>query len=223
MTFSSPHPPRRSVLRTGVGLTTAAGLATLALPSPASASGSGSASARAAVDGPRTHPTSANGWPMEPKADESGAIWTRQVPGSSVSVALRIGEAATVLVHVIRRYHYEIDTLAHGEVIGFRPADRTLKGYATNHASGTAVAIRPTWYPAGARGGLFPHQLATVRDILKECQGVVAWAGDFRRPNESHFQIDVPPSDARLKRLADRIRGWEDMPGQGAGTLALGA
>ncbi|MEU3619338.1 hypothetical protein ABZ725_44655 [Streptomyces sp. NPDC006872] len=137
-------------------------------------------------------------------------------------MALRIGAAATVLVHVVRRYHYEIDTLAHGEVIGFRPADRTLKGYATNHASGTAVAIRPTWYPDGAKDGLFPHQLATVRDILEECQDVVAWGGDFRHPNESHFQIDVPPSDARLKRLADRIRGWEETPGQGAGTLALG-
>ncbi|MFD5337502.1 hypothetical protein [Streptomyces hawaiiensis] len=217
MTISSSHPPRRCVLRTGLGLTATAGLATLAVPSPASAS------TRAAAVGSSTHPTSANGWPMEPQADASGAIWTRPVPGSSVSVALRIGEAATVLVHVIRRYHYEIDTLGKGEVIGFRPADGSLKGYATNHASGTAVAIRPTWYPAGAKGGLFPHQLATLRDILKECQGVVAWGGDFRRPNESHFQIDVPPSDARVKRLAARIRSWEDIPGQGAGTLALGA
>jgi hypothetical protein len=217
MTTSPPRPPRRRVLCTGLGLTAAAGLVTLAAPSPASAS------ARSAEDGPHMHPTSANGWPMEPRANASGTIWTRQVPGSSVSVALRIGEAATVLVHVIRRYHYEIDTLVHGEVMGFRPADSTLKGYATNHASGTAVAIRPTWYPDGAKDGLFPHQLATVRDILKECQGVVAWGGDFRRPNESHFQIDVPPSDARLKRLAARIRGWEDIPGQGAGTLALGA
>lgn len=217
MTISSPHPPRRRVLRTGLGLTAAAGLATLAVPSPASAS------TRTAADGSPAHHTSANGWPTESQADTSGAIWTRQVPGSSVSVALRIGEAATVLVHVIRRYHYEIDTLVDGEVIGFRPADGTLKGRATNHASGTAVAIRPTWYPDGAKGGLFPHQLATVRDILKECQDVVAWGGDFRRPNESHFQIDVAPSDARLKRLAARIRGWEDIPGQGAGTLSLGA
>ncbi|MYT09848.1 hypothetical protein [Streptomyces sviceus] len=218
MTLSSPHPPRRRVLRTGLGLTAAAGLATLAVPSPASAS------TRTAADGSPAHHTSANRLsrrnrrptPREP-------LGTRQVPGSSVSVALRIGEAATVLVHVIRRYHYEIDTLVDGEVIGFRPADGTLKGRATNHASGTAVAIRPTWYPDGAKGGLFPHQLATVRDILKECQDVVAWGGDFRRPNESHFQIDVAPSDARLKRLAARIRGWEDIPGQGAGTLSLGA
>lgn len=217
MPDSSPHPPRRRVLCTGLGLTAAAGLATLAAPAPASAS------VRAAEDAPRPQPTSANGWPMETQADASGTIWTRQVPGSSVSVALRLGEAATVLVHVIRRYHYEIDTLVDGEVIGFRPANGKSKGYATNHASGTAVAIRPTWYPDGAKGGLFPHQLATLRDILKECQDVVAWGGDFRRPNESHFQIDVPPSDARLKRLAARIRGWEDIPGQGAGTLALGA
>ncbi|MGC0208464.1 hypothetical protein [Streptomyces levis] len=218
MTISSTPPSRRGVLRTGLGLTTAAGLTTLAVPSSASAS-----TRAAAADGPPADPTSANGWPMERQADTAGAIWTRKVAGSSVSVALRIGEVATVLVHVIRRYHYEIDTLVDGEVIGFRPADGKLKGYATNHASGTAVAIRPTWYPEGVKDGLFPHQRATLRDILKECQDVVAWGGDFRRPNESHFQIDVPPSDARLKRLAARIRGWDDTPGQGAGTLALGA
>jgi hypothetical protein len=217
MTIAFSPPSRRGVLRTGLGLTAAAGLTTLAVPPSASAA------AQAAADGPPAHPTSANGWPMERRADTSGAIWTRKVAGSSVSVALRIGEATTVLVHVIRRYHYEIDTLVDGEVIGFRPADGKLKGYATNHASGTAVAIRPTWYPEGVADGLFPHQRATLRDILSECQGVVAWGGDFRRPNESHFQIDVPPSDARLKRLAARIRGWDDTPGQGAGTLALGA
>lgn len=221
--MASAHPPRRRVLRTGLALTATAGLAALAVPSPASASPSGAASTPAAAGGASARPTSANGWPLEAKADAPGVIWTRQVPGSPVSVALRIGEVTSVLVHVIRRYHYEVDTLADGEVVGFRPAGGTLKGHATNHASGTAVAIRPGWYPDGVKGGLFPHQLATVRDILEECEGVVAWGGDFRRPNESHFQIDVPPSDARLKRLADRIRGWEDVPGQGAGTLALGA
>ncbi|MFF4029134.1 hypothetical protein ACFYZ2_05100 [Streptomyces sviceus] len=85
--------------------------------------------------------------------------------------SVRAAAAATVRATCIRR-----PPLVDGEVIGFRPADGTLKGDATNHASGTAVAIRPTWYP-----------------------------------------------DARLKRLAARIRGWEDMPGQGAGTLSVGA
>ncbi|MDX3388170.1 hypothetical protein PV682_43045 [Streptomyces niveiscabiei] len=62
-----------------------------------------------------------------------------------------------------------------------RRTGRTLKGYATNHASGAAVAIRPAWYPDGAEGGLFLHRLATVRGNLDEYRGVVAWGGDFRR------------------------------------------
>ncbi|MFF8280985.1 hypothetical protein ACF05T_33840 [Streptomyces lateritius] len=219
MTNPSPHPPRRSVLLTGAGLTAAAGLATLAVPAPASAA------TPAAAPAPRPRPVAVgpNGWPLESATDASGTVWTRQVPGSSVAVALRLGEPAVVLVHVIRRYHYEIDTLTDGEVIGFRPPGRSLKGYAANHASGTACAIRPTWYPEGVTGGLFPHQRAVILDILRECEDVVAWGGNFRRRlNEAHFQIDVPPSDPRLQRLAARLRGWEDVPGKGAGTLHLG-
>ncbi|GGT84324.1 hypothetical protein GCM10010272_31120 [Streptomyces lateritius] len=62
---------------------------------------------------PRPRPVAVgpNGWPLESATDASGTVWTRQVPGSSVAVALRLGEPAVVLVHVIRRYHYEIDTL----------------------------------------------------------------------------------------------------------------
>jgi hypothetical protein len=53
----------------------------------------------------RTGKHSAHGCSMEEGADVDGAIWTQAVPGSSVSVALRIGDVSAVLVHVIRRYH----------------------------------------------------------------------------------------------------------------------
>ncbi|MFK4071089.1 hypothetical protein [Streptomyces sp. NPDC029674] len=160
---------------------------------------------------------------MEEAADRAGAIWTRQVPGSPLAVALRLGDVSTVLIHVVRRYHYEIDTLRPNEVTGFIPPSRALRGPSTNHASGTALAIRPGWYPPGASGGLFAPQLAVVRDILAECGGVLAWGGTFRTPNESHFHIAVPPSDPRLRDLARRIDRWADAPGVGAGTRVVGS
>ncbi|MFD9440570.1 hypothetical protein ACFWBR_17540 [Streptomyces sp. NPDC060006] len=161
--------------------------------------------------------TSANGWPVT-----AVGITTQPVPGTSASVALRDGDVSVVLVHVARRFHYEVEEVARHELAGHRPA-AGLTGHATNYASGTALAVRPDAYPLGATGVLFPHQEAVVRDIVKECGGVVAWGGRLRRPHMAHFQIDVRPGDPRLRRLANRIRGWDETPGKGAGVFALGA
>ncbi|WP_225877402.1 M15 family metallopeptidase [Streptomyces resistomycificus] len=122
----------------------------------------------------------------------------------------------TILVHVVRRFHYEIEALRPGDVIGYRTPS-TTKGYETNHASGTAIDIRPDCYPAGVRGGFFAPQLAVVRDLLADCEGVVRWGGDFTTPDESHFQIDVPPASPEVKRVADKLRSWNATPGDGAG------
>jgi len=86
------------------------------------------------------------------------------VQGSDVTVTLLPGPAATILLYVARRFHYEIDTL--------RPADLTAG------SSGTVLEIRPGWYPPGARNGFLPHQLTVLRDILAECDGLVRWGGD---------------------------------------------
>lgn len=220
---SADNVPRRSVLRrTGAGLAAVAALPAWALPARAAASGAELAPPPAPSARPSAR-LSENGWPVEEAADRGGAIWTRPVPGSPLSVPLRLGDVSTVLVHVVRRYHYEIDTLRPDEVTGFSPPSRALRGYATNHSSGTAVAIRPGWYPPGASGGLIEHHLAVVRDILAECEGVVAWGGTFPTPNESHFHIAVPPSAPRLRHLARRIHEWSDAPGAGAGTRVVGS
>lgn len=200
---------RRSLLRGAAagaalgGLATAGPMAAPALAGPAPAPGFS------------TGQTSANGWRVGPGRD----IHTFSVPGTDVSVALRGGDVAVVLVHVVRRFHYEIDALRDGEVVGYEPAGTVPARHETNHSSGTAVDIRAAWYPLGTAGGFFPHQQDVLRDILAECEGVVRWGGDLDPVDESHFQIDVPPGDARLHRLATKIRGWRERPGRGAGVL----
>ncbi|WP_331741780.1 glycoside hydrolase domain-containing protein [Streptomyces sp. NBC_01006] len=79
------------------------------------------------------------------------------------------------------------------------------------------AAIRALRYPLGARDGLFPHELVVVRDILADLEGVVQWGGDSTPAKESHFGIAVRPGDARLRRVASKIRGWDATPGVGAG------
>ncbi|WP_326785741.1 hypothetical protein [Streptomyces sp. NBC_00151] len=200
-------PDRRRFLTAGLGV--AGGAALWAV-------GAGG-TAVAAPDLPRNSQWraagSANGWPVvdEPKA--------QRIEGSDVSVAVRDGEAATVLLYVARRFHYEIDTLRAGDITGHRTSRTIQQPYESNYLSGTAIAIRPAGHPVGAENGFFPNELVIVRDILAECEGVVRWGGDERTPKESHFQIDVRPGDARLKAVAAKIGGWSADPGKGAGTV----
>jgi len=180
-----------------------------------------------AVGGPVPSPVttgqpSLNGWEMEKAADDGGSIWTRPVLGTPLDgVQVRMGDAETVLVHVIQRFHYEIDTLRRGDVVGWRHPAKVRKGLAeSNLASGTAVHIRPDFYPSGQRGGYFPNQLVIVRDILADLEGVVRWGGDDRKPDEALFYIAVKPGNGRLLKVANKLRGWAATPGEGAGASA---
>ncbi|MEV0004576.1 hypothetical protein AB0H28_20160 [Micromonospora sp. NPDC050980] len=142
-----------------------------------------------------------------------------RIEGSDARVTLATGAAATVLLHVVRRFHYEVDALGRGDLSGHRTNRAVAAHFESNYLSGTAVAIRPSLYPAGSAGNLFPREMTVIRDILAECNGVVRWGGDDRsRPKEGHFQIDVPPGDPHLDRLVRTLEGWRTRPGRGAGT-----
>lgn len=157
--------------------------------------------------------TTANGWPaIAPPAPI-------RVEGSSLAVAVLPGPVATVLLHCVRRYFYEIDdTLEQGDLVGHTTERRVAAAYESNHLSGTAVAIRPTWHPIGATDGFVTRDVVVVRDILADCEGVVRWGRDEKLVKESHFQIDVGPDDRRLQQVAARIDGWARTAGRGAGS-----
>ncbi|WP_368396991.1 hypothetical protein [Streptomyces sclerotialus] len=53
-------------------------------------------------------PTSANGWPIEREARHVSTVWSRPVAGRGLDVEVRIGDVEAILVHVIRRFHYEV-------------------------------------------------------------------------------------------------------------------
>jgi hypothetical protein len=135
------------------------------------------------------------------------ALRTFAVQGTDISVALRPGPPATVLLYAARRFHYEIDALHPGDLI--------------TDPTGTVLDIRPGWYPPGARDGFLPHQLTVVRDIVAQCDGLLGWGGDSpRTPREGRFRIAVPPADSALRALAKRLDADAGTPGRrvGAGT-----
>nr|WP_042194603.1 hypothetical protein [Kibdelosporangium sp. MJ126-NF4]CEL21429.1 Phage endolysin [Kibdelosporangium sp. MJ126-NF4]CTQ96004.1 Phage endolysin [Kibdelosporangium sp. MJ126-NF4] len=142
-------------------------------------------------------------------APADGQIAEHLVEGSSAAVALRTGAVATVLLYVARRFHYEIAPLKAGDITGFGTTRAVTARYEANYASGTAIAVLPGMYPTGARGCLFPHEVAVVRDILAECEGTVRWAGDEPTPKEGHFQIAVAPGGAALRRVAEKLGGHQ--------------
>ncbi|MET9296629.1 hypothetical protein [Streptomyces sp. NPDC003077] len=156
---------------------------------------------------------SANGWKILGQAE------THPIEGSGHSVRLAGGEAATLLLHVARRFHYEIDELRADDVTGHRTSRTVRRPHESNYLSGTAIAIRPHAYPLGVRGGLYPHELVVVRDILAELDGAVAWGGDFDVPQESHFEVALGPTHPKVRGVARKLRTWRDTPGLGAGTV----
>lgn len=143
---------------------------------------------------------SANGWPILTQAN------VFRVEGSNQSVAIADGDPADLLLHVARRFNYEIDTLRSGDVMGHDTSRSVAQTYESNYLSGTAIVVRPSLYPAGARGLLYPHELAVVHDIIAELDGAVSWGGDEQVPKESHFQLAVAPSDPLIKKTAQRVR-----------------
>lgn len=159
---------------------------------------------------------SANGWPVL----TAGGAPEFRVEGSGLTVRLAPA-AAPVLLHVVRRFLYEVEhRVGPGELTGHVEDRRVAAPYESAYLSGSGIALRPLFYPLGARDGFFEHEKAVVRDILADCEGVVAWGGDLMPVKESHFHVVEPPTSARYLAVAAKLRRWEDAPGRGAGAVS---
>ncbi|WP_416965193.1 hypothetical protein [Streptomyces sp. Agncl-13] len=109
---------RRTVVRASAVIGAAVAVGSMA--PTASAADAGTARAR----GPKRPATSANGWTVEANADRDSQVWTSAVAGTGLSVPLWIGDVGAVLVHVVRRFHYEVQELAAvGLACGRAPRD----------------------------------------------------------------------------------------------------
>ncbi|MFC8194045.1 hypothetical protein ACFUTV_01505 [Streptomyces sp. NPDC057298] len=172
-------------------------MASSALATPASAD------AAAIPTGEWGRELSANGWRIDPDA-----IAVHRVEGTSRSVSLHQGDAAAVLLHVARRWHYEIGAVDSGEGGGMtaHTTRRTVGAdFESNHLSGTAIALHPRAYPLAGSEGLWPHHEQIVRDILADCEGTVVWGGDLTPVKASHFHVAARPGDKTLARVAARL------------------
>ena len=216
-----PRPTRRRVLTVGSALAVGSAVwapgTAAAAPKAAGAAAPGKASPGAGDKTVAwTARRSANGWPVLADAP------SHRVEGAGgLAVRLAAGDAATVLLYVVRRYCYEVEMLEARDLSGHTSDTGVRADMESNRLSGTALTIKEVYYPLGAPAGngMSDAQVTVVEDILADCGGVVAWGGESSPLKQSHFQIDVPPHDSRLRKLVATINGWEERPGRGAGTV----
>ena len=205
-------------LTVGVGLLGARGTAIAGAPAPgggADGTGAGADGAPPPPGAPLnrllaaepTEPTSYNGWTVGTPGSTIGIV-NYAVPGTSVVLPLRSGDVTTILGYVARRFNAEVEPILKGQCWGYdyRPNVNNPSVW-SNHASGTAIDLNSLKHPNGAAGTFTAAKIAAVRRILAFCGDVVYWGEDYRGVVDGmHFEIDVPPSDPAVAKLAAKTR-----------------
>ena len=154
-----------------------------------------------------TGPTSYNGWTVGTPGSAIG-ILNYTVPGTSVVLPIRSGDVTTVLGYVAKRFNAEVEPILKGQCWGYDyRANVNNPSVWSNHASGTAIDLNSLKHPNGAAATFTSAKTAAVRRILDFCGDVVYWGQDYRGVVDGmHFEIDVPPGDPALARLAAKTR-----------------
>ena len=160
--------------------------------------------------------TSYNGWPVGTPASAIG-VQNFVVPGTTVTLPIKAGDVATVLLYVAQRFNAEVEPLQGWQCFGYDyRANVNNPSVWSNHASGTAIDLNAANHPNGATASFTAVQTAAVRRILAFCGKVVYWGQDYTGVVDGmHFEINVPPGDPSLARLATRIRAGGEVPPTG--------
>ncbi len=114
-----------------------------------------------------------------------------------------------------RRFNYEASTLRLGDVVGRITDRRVLSAERSNLLSGTAILMRPDFYPHGSTGHLDADTRVILEDIVAESEGVLAWAGHLDVPDESLLYLTTRPASASGRELAADIAEADRMDVQG--------
>ncbi|MGE2714182.1 peptidoglycan-binding protein [Mycolicibacterium litorale] len=129
------------------------------------------------------------------------------VPGPYMNTApLRRGPAEVVLGDFVRRHHVEVEPII-GPVWGWSAINDVGN---SNHLSGTAVDVRATVRPWGARvlpGPVIDRTYRLLDRYKIDGQSGIKWGREWNRADEMHFQLMWPEGDPRWGRLIAQIQG----------------
>lgn len=206
MALETPHQHRLTLARRrrGAGILAFAVLAVGVLSAWGVAHGGeedGSVESQATAPQGPPGSTSQNGW-----AAVSDSSDVRLVSFPWVTGQVLDGDVTTVLAYFAGRFDAEVETIDVASSWGW--AHRPVRGHddtLSNHASGTAIDLNATIHPLGSTGTFSDEQIARLRDLLDELAPVLAWGGDFERPDEMHFEIVGTPE--QVAEVAARVAG----------------
>ena len=143
--------------------------------------------------------TTMNGWSLT-----SVPLATITAGGRSTQV--RAGAVATILGHVARRFHAEVEPLV--TFHGWRSVatNASVGGHPrSNHPSGTAFDANGYAHPYKAPVNFTAAQVAAIRRILAEVAPVVRWGGDFGAALRDGMHFEIVGSEAQVVAIAARL------------------
>lgn len=163
--------------------------------------------------------TSYNGWPASPDAGEIGIDTSWSVLGSrpfnngGFPSGVKDGSVARIFRYLVSRLHAEVEPImTEGSNIGYGCWGYSFRANVNNpsvlscHASGTAIDYNAPRHPNGTvagpngGGGWTAAQVAKIREILADLDGVVRWLSGN---DPMHFEIAGTP--AAVDRVAAKI------------------
>jgi peptidoglycan hydrolase-like protein with peptidoglycan-binding domain len=164
-------------------------------------------------------PESYNGWPASPDPKAIGIEQGFEAGGVHFPGGVKAGDVAAVLGYVATQIHLRVERLVAGWCWGYDfRVNRNDPNTLSCHSSGTALDINSPRHENGAYNTFTPDQVATIRRIMQEVRGVVAWGRDWTgTKDEMHFEIQygaarVKAAAATLGRPAEPPRGLTPFP-----------
>jgi peptidoglycan hydrolase-like protein with peptidoglycan-binding domain len=123
------------------------------------------------------------------------AIGTFAVPGTSVRLSVA-REVAPLLIGFARDFDREVEELLVGQCGGFNPRKIAGSSSWSRHAPGVAIDLNWRVHPMGRKNTFPPAKRAKIRSLLDRYSyrgtRVIRWGADFSRPDDMHFEINVP-------------------------------
>lgn len=157
-----------------------------------------------------------NGWPASPYPSAIGINtgW-EPIAGHKFPGGIKSGDVQTVMTYFVRQLDARVEPIEEyraGDEWGwYYKQSANSPGTISNHSSGTAFDYNATQHPNGRRGTWTATQVARIREIQKEVNGVVYWLGDASgTPDEMHFEIRG--SSAQVHTAALKIKAMGGNP-----------
>lgn len=153
---------------------------------------------------------SSNGWPIISTRD---ACRDWLIPGTTIEIPLRPGNAGFVLAHFATNFHRTVEPLdlgARGDDFGWSPRPIAGTDIPSNHWSATAEDLNSVAHPFGAQGTFTKAAtLIRLQWMLKtKYKGMIGWGGNWRTKfDEMHFEIVATQDEIRM--LAQELRNTE--------------